>query len=168
MPTEEIERLSPFFLNPDLQLVHSLLSIETYAKAPQKLSSALGMPLSRVDKALATLRRLGLITVIESGIKLNREVIHLPADSHLYRPYRQLLKQRALAQQEWLPETHGYALSLLFTSSKAVEGKLRTRLLAVLKDLEPEVRAAPSEELYFLGIDLFPWCSTANDRHTST
>ena len=154
---DEIEALMPFFLDPDLQLVHSALAIDSFAEDPQALGGVLGIPAERVEQALATLRRLGLITVAPPRIKLNQKVIHLPHGSPLYRPYRQLLKQRALLRQDQRPDQSGYSLSLLFTASPAVEAQLRSRLLTVLRELEPEVRAAPSERLYFLGIDLFPW-----------
>ena len=154
---DELEGLAPFFLDPDLQLVHSTLAIDSFAENPQSLGAALGIPVERVEQALATLRRLGLITVAPPRIRLNQQVIHLPPESPLYRPYRQLLKQRALARQDQRPDHSGYSLSLLFTASPAVEVQLRSRLLTVLREFEPEVRAAPSERLYFLGIDLFPW-----------
>ena len=148
---------SGFGLSTTSSRSHSALAIDSFAEHPQSLGTALGIPVDRVEQALMTLRRLGLITVSPPRIKLNQQVIHLPPESPVYRPYRQLLKQRALARQDLLPDSSGSSLSLLFTASPAVEAQLRSRLLAVLREFEPEVRAASSERLYFLGIDLFPW-----------
>ena len=148
---------SGFGLSTTSSRSHSALAIDSFAEHPQSLGTALGIPVDRVEQALMTLRRLGLITVSPPRIKLNQQVIHLPPESPVYRPYRQLLKQRALARQDLLPDSSGYSLSLLFTASPAVEAQLRSRLLAVLREFEPEVRAASSERLYVLGIDLVPW-----------
>ena len=154
---EELEGLTPLFLDPDLQLAHLYLMIDRYRNEPKTLSEVLGVAPGQVEQLLETLRRLGLISVTPDGLLVIREAMHLPAGSPLFRPYRTLLRQRALAHQARLPDKVGYSLSLLFTATKDIEARLRQRFLELLKEFEPEVRAAPSESVFFLGIDLFPW-----------
>jgi plasmid maintenance system antidote protein VapI len=153
----ELERLAPLFLDPEVQLVHLHLMIERYRLEPKAVAAALGLTAERLEKILELLRRLGLIAVGADGVLATRAAMHLPVDSPLFRPYRTLLRQRALARQEQLPEKTGYSLSLLFSATRGVEATLRRRILELLAELEPEVRAAPSEEVFFFGVDLFPW-----------
>ncbi len=147
--------LTGLFLSPETQIVLSHLMIERHRRHPAGLASVLGIPPARLEQLIESLRQMNLITAEADGLRVTRPYLHLAKDSPLFAPYRALLRQHVTADQMRRSDRAGYSFSLLFTASKSVEESMRQRILHILQEFEADVRAAPDEEVFYLGIDLW-------------
>lgn len=150
--------LSEYYLEPHNQIIHICLSIPRYAKDPARLAKDLGLAPAKVNAALATLERLGLIGRADGGgWKTLVRNIHLPPGTPVYKAWRTQLKLLALHRMEAVPDGETYSFSAVFSATPEVRRQAHARLLAALKEIEGLVRGATQEEAYQISIDLFPW-----------
>lgn len=149
--------LASYYLDPDLQLIHMYLTIERYARDASKLRVVLGYTDEELTRALAKLAGLGLIAIRDGRYVVMQPSVHLSPESPVFRPYRKLLRLRALDRADRAQGKSGYSFSVLFSADEATRQRVQARFLDFLKDIEQEVQAAPAEEVYFLGFDLLRW-----------
>lgn len=146
-----------YYLDPSMQIVHMYLTIERYARDIGKVREQIGISEVEMTAVLARLTRLGFIAFRSGRYHVLKDGMHLPAESPLYRPYRTLLRVRALQRIEWLPPGETYNFSVLFTADDDARRRIQAHFLEFAKKVEEEVKGAPARDVYQLGFDLFKW-----------
>jgi uncharacterized protein (TIGR02147 family) len=154
--TEDITR---FYLNPELQLIHSFLGIEKYAKNLDLIAQSLHLSPERVEGLVKELNDLGYIQMTGKGITKTNKSIHLPKSSPLCRPQQLLMHHRALQHLQALAEKDRYNFTVTFTADEPTREKIHREFLRFLSTIEPLVKEAPGESVYQIHFDLFPWSS---------
>lgn len=153
----EAADLAQYYLEPDLQLLHMYLTIDRYAREPQKLRDLLGMPEEAFAKALSRLGQLGLVVHRAGKYEVLTPTAHLSPESPVFKPYRTLLRLRAMERLGKAQAKDAYTFSVLFSADEATRQRVQARFLEFLKAIEQDVQAAPAEDVYFLGFDLLRW-----------
>jgi hypothetical protein len=90
-----------------------------------------------------------------------KDNLHLSPESTIYRPYRTLLRFKAMERLDRLNAGDAYNYSVLFTADEEVRRRVQARFLEFLKDVQDDIQAAPAQEVYQLSFDLFRWSDSA-------
>lgn len=159
-----VEQISPettdfadYFVNPTMQLVHVYLMVPRYAKDLTRLRINLGLSNADLAKILVRLSQLGFIRYQQDKYEVVKERFHLSPESPIYQAYRKMLRMKALERIDRTPPEEHLGISVLFTATEEVRKKVQNRFAAFLKEIEEEVRPAPSDEVYQMNFDVFRW-----------
>lgn len=152
------ENLAAYYLDPLNAIVHFALTIERYRKQPSRLAEDLGVKSERIERAVSVLEKGGIIAPRKHGrsIELRVEHVHLPPESPLYSAFRNQLKQMSAARLQ-NRDDEDYSFWVTFSADKKMLKRIRAEFLALLERIEPQVRAAPSRDVYQMNFDLFGW-----------
>jgi transcriptional regulator with XRE-family HTH domain len=148
---------SVYFLSPHYQLVHMFLMVPRFAQDPARLRQQLGLSEKELADVVTALARLGLVRFEGGRYEVLKPALHLPSDSPLYRSYRALTRLKAMARVDRLEPDAAYNFSVVFTADEPTRRHIQARFLEFLKEVEEAVRAAPSDDVYQMHFDLFPW-----------
>lgn len=151
------DRLVPYFLDPDVQLVHMFLTVKRYRENLEDIRSKLSLSPAQLSSILTTLERLELVAIRGNSIEVLQDALHLPTSSELFRPYRLLLRNKVLAKMQSLPSDQGQFISVVFSASHGTERTIRERFLQVLRETEDQVRESRTDRVYQMTFDLFSW-----------
>jgi uncharacterized protein (TIGR02147 family) len=151
------DELTRFYLNPELQLIHAFFGVEKYAKNIDLIARSLNLDLVQVEALVKELIDLGFLKSTSSGFEKTKKSIHLSKTSPLCRPQQLLMHHRSLQQLQMLPESERYNFAVLFTADPETRETIHREFLKFLSTIEETVRKAPSEEVYQMHFDLFPW-----------
>jgi uncharacterized protein (TIGR02147 family) len=155
------EQWHNYYLNPDVQLIHMFLTIPRFARLPELIQEHLGLSSAAFRKAIETLLRLQVIDVKKDGYEVRKNKLHLPVDSPLSLPYKQLLRMRAAEKIRSLNSQSSYNFSVIFTATPKERAAIQEEFLKFLKKAEKLVEAATPEEVYQMNFDLFEWSKDA-------
>ncbi len=151
------DQMTRYYLSPELQLIHSFLAIEKYAKNLDLIASSLNLTSSQVVARVKELIELGFVKSVAKGFEKTKKTIHLNKDSPLCRPQQLLMQRHAQQQLQLLSEGERYNFAVTFTACEETREKIQQEFLKFLSTIEESVRKAPSEEVYQMTFDLFPW-----------
>lgn len=149
-----------YFLNPDLFLVSTFLGVERFAREPRLIAAALQLPEKRVREMTDELVRMEYFARGPRGEVLpgaKAKSFHLSKESALCDPHVALLLLRAQQHQRSLPADENYSFSVTFTGTAACRDALHAEFLKFLKRAEQIVKEAPSEDVFQMTFNLFPW-----------
>lgn len=149
-----------YFLNPDLFLVSTFLGIDRFAREPALIAKALQLPEKQIKEMIDELVRMeyfarGKKGEIFPGAKAKS--FHLSKTSPLCDPHVALLHLRAQQHQRSLAADENYAFSVTFTGTQESREALHAEFLKFLKRAEQIVKDAPSEDVFQMTFNLFPW-----------
>lgn len=151
------ELLNQYYLNPDMQLVHMFLTIEHYASDVAAIADHLGLTTEKVLDLIRHLEQTGIISFEKGKYHVRESQLHLNQDSPLYVPYRMMLKMRGIEQQRKLGADDLYNFNVIFSANEKTKNKIKQRFLEFLRSVEPDVVAAPAEDVFQMSFDLFKW-----------
>lgn len=158
VPTVETQDFAAYYLDPNMQLVHMYLTVPRYGKDVAAIRTQLGLPEAEVTRILTKLQQLSLVVFVDGRYELAATNLHLPSDSPVYKPYRTLLRMKAMERLGTLTaEEQPYNFSVVFSANEDVRRRVQSRFLAFLKDVEAEVKDAEATDVYYMSFDLFPW-----------
>ncbi len=150
-----------YYLDPLNQIVHVCLSIERYQKDVNLLAQDLNIDSSKLISLIQTLERLGIITRYKNKIEVLIKELHLPKDSTLYASWRNQLKLLTLQRLQHNENGKSYSFSVVFSADPQTKNKIQAKFLELLKETEPWVQKAPSQETFQMNFDLFSWTKSA-------
>jgi uncharacterized protein (TIGR02147 family) len=148
---------SDYYLDPLLSIVHACLSIPTYQFKPERLAASLRIPEVKLKDILATLVRLGILTLEKNRYVVQKNHIHLDRKSVLNHAYQTLFRHTALEHLRSVPDGSKFQFAVTFSADEASRQKIHDEYNLFLKKIEPLVREAPSEGAYQINFDLFRW-----------
>ncbi len=157
------EFLTQYYLDPDLQILHMLLTLDHFAADPKRACPVLNISTERLNTLLQQLEKAGLILLSHSNqVQVFQNKLHLPAHSPLIPSYRTLLRLKGLERLKNLSRDEGYSFSVLFSSPAGSLDKIRERFFQFVQVLEKESHSeknSSQKEVLQLHFDLFPWHS---------
>ena len=153
----DASKLAAFYLDPDAMLLHMFLAVPRFRDDLRLLRETLGLPDDRFASILASLEAMQLVELKGTKYRLCREHSHLPTHSEFYPAFRSLQRLKALERIGKLSSERSYNFSVVFAATEETRQSIKTKFLALLQDIEQEVTAALSEEVYQMSFDLFDW-----------
>lgn len=160
IPTQASE-IVEYYLDPNMQLVHMFLSIESYAREPDKIIRDLRLDRRQLADVLDRLLRLGIIAYESGEYKVKRDNMHLPPGSRVYETYRTLMRMKTLEHVPRLPPEDTYNFSVVFSADDATRAAIQARVLELIRATEGLVRKAPQQQVFQMTLDLFKWSTSA-------
>ena len=155
------QRLSAYYLDPTVQIVHLFLTISRYKKEPALIAEALSISQERLNDIFQTLADLKLIEVRGDQFHVLIENVHLAKDSVLCHPHQALSRikatQRLMELGKLELENSSYSFSLCFSADAHTRRLIQERFLKFLRETERLVKGANAEEVLQINFDLFPW-----------
>jgi len=151
------ENMIRFYSNPELVLVHAFLGVPRYAQNLKLIADSLKIEMSKLEELLKELKDYGLIQVTAKGTEKTGRSLHLSKTSAIWRSHQLLMQFRSLQRMQQLQESERYNFSVTFTADEKTREKIHREFLALLSKVEKLVKEAPSEEVYQMHFDLFPW-----------
>ena len=149
--------LQLFYLDPLMQVIHVMLTIEKYAKEPRTIGKAMGLSEAVVTEKIKTLERIKFIQSVSGGYKVINNDLHLSADSEIFNAYRKLLRIAALNRLDQIDPKKSYSLSVILSSTPEVRAEIQVQFLNFLNKVKKLVSAGEEREVYQLNFDLFDW-----------
>ena len=151
--------LTEYHLNPHMQLVHMFLTIPEYRLDPNTIAQSIGLSLDELRRILTKLQGLGFVSYSAKGYEVVKEQFHLASDSPLQRAYASLVRLKGVEKVQRLDPGSAYNFSVIFTADEDTKKRIQERFAAFLREMEAEVRPAPSKQVFQMTFDLFSWSS---------
>lgn len=148
--------LDRYYLDPWAQIIHMYLMIPNWLKNPRALADETGLGAERVAAILKTLEELEIIELKSGVYRLLKEQLHLPKTSPLCGPQQNLMRTLSLSKTA-APSEDVYSFLATFTANEKTRLKIQAEFVDFLKRVETLVTDSPSEEVYQIQFDLFPW-----------
>jgi uncharacterized protein (TIGR02147 family) len=156
LPTSTAD-MAEYYLDPYLQIIHMFLTVEKYAKNAPSIAEVLNLHIELFAEALRKLQRLGIVEMRNGRYPVLKESIHLPKDSSLYRPYRNLLRMKSAEWVDKRPSEKSYNFSVIFSTSPQIKQRIHVAFLDFLKLTQDMVGEGKADEVYQMNFDLFGW-----------
>ena len=156
-PSADALRDAEYHLDPNAVLVHMFMTVAHFRQDPKLIATALGLSPEGLALTLEKLSRLGMLTLGPSGYLVATANTHVPVDSPFYRAHSILQRTKTLERIMREVRDDSYHFSVVFSADDAVRRAVKDRFLLLLKDLQPDVAAAPAEQVFQLNFDLFRW-----------
>lgn len=151
---------APYYLDPNVMLVHIFLAVERYRKNLRLLVRQLDLSEEYFSEILTKLEQMKLISLTDTGYVLLKDSTHLPVDSPLYGPYRFMQRLKSLERIQKLPKGRTYNFTAVFSADEQVRKSIQTKFLEMLEYIEKIASNAADEEVYQINFDLFDWSNS--------
>lgn len=153
------EQYLEYYLDPRVPLVHTCFHIESYRVQPNKIRQAMNMTEEQFKQILDILVRVKIIewNSLAKCFDLKVSHLHLTKESPLSFPAEQLTRMMVLDHLKKLRADERLYYSFTFAADEKTRKKVHEEFLKFLRATEPEIRAAPSEEVFHMSFDLFSW-----------
>lgn len=148
---------SQYYLDPFAQLTLTYLNLKDYGKQPEKLGSVLGISQSHLGEILKLLVKIGYVQIENKTYKVIARNTHLPKQNPLSGPHLTMMRLKTIDQLQRLSSDQSYSQSVTFTGNEETKSQLIDAYLSFLKKAESIVKPAPSEKVFQMNFDLFPW-----------
>jgi len=147
-----------YFLTPQLQIIHLLLSIPAFKNNYKLISKYLNISEEQFDYFIKTLEEMKLIKVEHTKVEILNNHLFLSKNSVLISAYHNLMKTNSINRINSLSTNEKYGLSVLFNSDKHAFDQIRIKIINLITELEKDIREKEEySEVYQLSIDFFPW-----------
>ena len=147
-----------YYLDPFIKIIHVYLDLPTYAREPERIRNELGLSAERLELAIRSLEKLGMVEQDSSGVyKVLIKNRHLPQSSPVCLPHQALLRLKSAEQLSRLPEEKRQHVSVTFSTSSSVAEKIHEEFLRFLSSAETLVKSSSGQRVFQMNFDLFPW-----------
>jgi uncharacterized protein (TIGR02147 family) len=154
---EPLSDLSPYYLDPNVMLVHIFLAVEKFRLNLRSLAQQLNISDIYLSDILTKLEHMQLIRLTNDGYVLLQESSHLSVDSPLYGPYRFMQRIKSLERIQKLSREQSYNFSAVFSADTKAYLQIKSRFLEFLENASKLAQKAPDQEIYQMNFDLFDW-----------
>ncbi|MCK5074562.1 MAG: TIGR02147 family protein [Bacteriovoracaceae bacterium] len=152
-----IEESAEYYLDPIVQIIHICLSIKKYNENPSLLVRDLGISKEKLIVALEKLGSLKIIVPKDNGYQILTRNIHLSKTSPICTTHQNLLRLLSINKLQNITGDLPYNFSVTFSSDIKTKNKIQEKFLSFLNEIESLVKDAPTEDVFQLNFDLFPW-----------
>ncbi|MFN7733486.1 MAG: DUF4423 domain-containing protein [Pirellula sp.] len=153
-----LEKVFPrYYLEPAHQIIHIALSIEKFAQNPKLLEPILGVSHNRIVSVLDALESHGIIAQKDGRWTTIRKQVHLKRTSDLYPAWKMQMQTLGQARNQLSTSENSYGFAVVFSADEKARKRIQTKLLELIKEIEPLVVKAPAQNVYQLSLDLLPW-----------
>lgn len=158
--------LTPYYLDPLMQIIHMYLTIRRFALNPDKIADSLRISLPALNRRLKNLESMGIIRLHFSSerrgrierVEVLRDNLHLPQDSVLHASYATRLRLKAMERMENAEHPDdAFRFSVIFSASPKTRERIHASFLDWLKGIQKIVQSDREEEVYQINFDLLNW-----------
>ena len=146
-----------YYLDPNIELIHLYLGVKGVPSEIGEIAQAWGLRSEYVVNIIAFLEKRGLIERVKKTWKVKPVHQMLSHESPLCKPQQILKRLRALDVLQRMQPERVYSFNGTLTMSEETRMQVQARFIEFLKECEELVLASPSEGIYNLQFDLFPW-----------
>jgi len=148
-----------YYMDPRTPLVHTYFHINSYRTNPNKIGQALQITEMQFNQILDVLKQSKIIewNSVTKTYDLKVSHLHLTKESPLSFPAEQLTRIMVLDHLKKLRKDQRFYYSFTFAADEKTRKHVHQEFLKFLRATEPEIKAAPSEEIFHMSFDLFPW-----------
>lgn len=148
-----------YYLDPFAAVVHICLGMPSLVGDPKKVARYLGLTDDRVLDLTQTLEKNGFVEPIKDGksFRVLKNNIHLAPNSPLIPAGDALIRLVSAFHLLKTTNDRRFAFSTTFSANEETKAKIHDAFLKFLREIEPMVQQASSEEAYQMNFDLFPW-----------
>lgn len=148
-----------YYLDPRAPLVHTFFHIDHYRTNPKKIREALQLSEVQFNQIIEILKVAKIIewNAIRKVFDLKVSHLHLKKESPLSFPAEQLSRVMVLDHLKKLDRGQRFYYSFTFAANEETRRYVHEEFLRFLRATEPTIRAAPSDEIFHMSFDLFPW-----------
>lgn len=154
---DEVRSAEEYYLDPVHQLIHVAMDIPRFKKNPNELADYFNVSPERIQQALQTLERMGVISFGKDGVEINQHNLHLARESQVFWAWKQSLNLLSMHKCRGLSQKDSYNFSVVFSADDEVKNKLHQLFLSFLKEAQGLVKQARSKNVYQMNFDLFNW-----------
>lgn len=146
-----------YFLDPYLQLIYAALTIPKYQENLTLICETMSIPKAKLEYGLARLEAIGMIVKQGPGYQITQSHFHLSKQDPLCRPYQHLLRIKSIEHLMRLPTEASYNFVWTISMDEKTRARIQDAFLKFLEQANAWVHAAPSEKLFQINFELFPW-----------
>lgn len=146
-----------YYLDPMVPVVHAFLTVPRYRREPLLVARALGIPQTKFRSILERLEKFGIIRWKKQNIEILKEHLHLDRHSILHEAYQQLFRHASIERLRQLGTDEKLEFSVTLTADDETRIRIRNEFNIFIKKIESLVRKAPSEKVFQMNFDFFPW-----------
>ena len=150
-----LKDLTDYYADCYCSLVHMFLTIEAFARQPQKIRAHLNMSAPHFDQVMAVLVNCGLVERSEGGLETKDPNIHLRADSPLSRVHGANFRTYAIQHRLKSRNDRDYYFSATFSADDETRAFVHARFAELLKDLGQKCDTVKTRQVFHLNFDLF-------------
>jgi uncharacterized protein (TIGR02147 family) len=149
------EFVQGYSLDVEAQMIHMLLTIDSYAENPEKIAAVLKISMEQLREKLKTLERLGIVRQKQGhrAYRVEKDGIHLPSVDTHFEIFRKISKLKSLENQN----KKNYSFSGFLTTNEQTSARIRDRMLKTLKEIQEMVKPSSSKGLYQISLELLDW-----------
>lgn len=151
------EQLEQYYLNPYIPLVHIYLGFVSGPVNAETLAKNFLTTKEQMTGVLKVLEEIKYIRRKGTSYEVLVEGQHLPRESHILRPHHLMMRMKSLDQIQRMSAEQSYSFSATISTMPEVRTKIQSEFLKFLKAAEKLVKDHPSEKMYQINFDLFPW-----------
>lgn len=155
-----------YFSSPWTPIIHVFLTIPKYQADVRKICEELDFPAEELERQLALLEKVGLISRVVSQDKNGKRTEHwMAAEKSIHSmdlsflPAMQQLLFRSVSMHRLsvLPLTKRYGLSVAFSADGKCYEQARQILVKAVTEIHGLVSKSEPKQVFHLSLDMFPW-----------
>lgn len=146
-----------YYLDPNFQVVHMLLTIERYAKDAQVLASILRIDAQELARIIGRLSQQGIIALRDGKYEVVRDLLHLSQSDLVFPLHNRLLRLKSLERIQQPQSPRPYAFSATFSADEQSFATIRDAFMKFVKKAQKSVQGAEETRVYQMNFDLFSW-----------
>jgi len=154
-----LDEYNRYYLDPLAPLVHTFLSIPTFAKSIKAIAAKLNISEKRIKTTIQTLESLKIIkwNSVGGSYQVLRDHMQLAGDSPLNLPYQVFQRTNALHKIQTQSLEDRFVFSVAFSADEKGKTEIHEEFLKFLKKAETVVRDSQPSDIYQMNFDLFGW-----------
>ena len=151
--------MADYYLDPFMTVAHLCLTLPQYAGDSRKVAQRLKFSEAYAKKIFGKLEELKINQPLTTPhhYRVVEDHLQLSSDSPLCTPYQALFRLASAHHLMKIPTDERFAFSVTFSADEKTKKIVHEAFLKFLREIEPQVKAAPIDEVYQLNFDLFPW-----------
>jgi uncharacterized protein (TIGR02147 family) len=150
------DELVSYYTNPWIPVIHIYLCMPRYADMPKRLLERLPIDGHTLETALRTLDQIGVIEQSDSGVRVLKQSLHLPANHPLSTSHRTNQRHAAITAMHRHPPGDGLFFSASFGSTAAIISQLKQEVYQTIQRAQALCSESQSDEdVYHMNFDLF-------------
>lgn len=149
--------LDAYYLDPWNLIIQICLWIPSFNQDASKISTALNLPVNKVESVFRQLEKVGVISVENGKVKVNKNNMHIPKESPIFQMWRQQLNLIAQNRVQMVSDDKKYNFQVVFSADENARKFIHNEFLKLLKKVQKTVGDSKNHDVYQMNFDLFSW-----------
>lgn len=146
-----------YYLDPNFQIVHMLLTIERYSADMSAIAKVLKITEQELAGIIHRLIQQGVVVFRSGRYSVVRDMLHLSQGDPIFLAHNRLLRLRCIERLAMTQDPQPYSFSATISADIAAFEAIRSDFLKLIKKAQKNVGAAPQQRVFQLNFDLFSW-----------